>query len=340
MRNFDRTLGEIPKSILKMAVLGILVLQGLLLRSLASENLVRNPLYDAAGDDFPAEWRPQVPSQGSFASRVAHPSQPNAYCLEIKTADKGEGGVYVRQNEIAIKPGQLYLFSWHVQAPEGQAYRVYIESIPEGAFGGEWQTGNGKMQYQEQMFTFPSLGKMPYLILQIKTPGKALFGRMSITEMQEMGASGKNLVVNPDFLVDSNEDGMADFWIRRSDSAIRRIKHPEKADAFCLEISDNGEDDWGPCCIQRDLPIKEGVSYDLKLRVKGTTDTQWRGYLGLFQSGEGYGVDWKRGDDTWQTVTIPFTFKKLEKTRPYLVLQIKGEGKILVESVSIQEADK
>ena len=151
--------------------------------SWANPNLLGNHEFKTIDPkrDLPVGWTLLIPFTGE---RIAHPDNPARFALKLTASENDRHPAWM-QGGIKLKPAVNYQLTCRVRADKGNKFRVYMESNkPWKTISSSWQEATGEWQECRLNVNFDKLENLPYLVLQVQSPGTAVFADCSLSEIQ------------------------------------------------------------------------------------------------------------------------------------------------------------
>lgn len=145
-----------------------------------------------------------------------------------------------------------------------------------------------------------------------------------------------NLIVNPGFEVDADQDLVPDTW-NASVPLTVGVSEEAHSGKFSLAITGVGGE-LAPLVVQRGTPVLGGKSYKWSAWVKAPETAEFRVYTEwVTDTWHATCLPWTRGTGQWQYVTFPLKGEPDPQGGAYSVAQMKGTGTVLFDDLKIEE---
>lgn len=303
------------------------LLPGLFLTLSGAENMILNPDLDLdPRTGLPISWFLSKDAVGEAADL---PDGKKG--LRLTGSEKNKMCRWMQFLRIEI--GKTYQLKGRFKADEGTLVHVYAEcNGPWKTFGTGWRKGTGKWEtfvIRNIRFEKKDEKRSIYLICGLKNVGTAEFADLELTETD---LSAVNYVRNDDFS-ETDGKGFPKFW-RLSKGAEGDVATEPEGKCLRLKALPDNKPSHS---IQGGLDLRADVDYQLTVQVKGTQETEFRAYVEVssptFQTKS---TGWRKCTGGWETVTLRFKYSKFSG-KPYLVLNVKGKGEVLICQPRIME---
>ncbi len=150
-----------------------------------------------------------------------------------------------------------------------------------------------------------------------------------------------NAVTNPGMEADRDGDSIPDGWGARQPFSVTLTEEDARSGKYAVAITGQA-DDAMPLIIQNGIPLNKDTAYHMSTWAKtADPDVEFRMYIewsidGKWYSGMGA---WTRGTDEWQQLTVDFEPIPDPQGKAYLVLQVRGNGRVVFDDVAIRERE-
>lgn len=148
-----------------------------------------------------------------------------------------------------------------------------------------------------------------------------------------------NLLQNPSFEVDANGDSLPDGWTPQAAFVAEQTTEAAHTGKASLAIH-NEDENAAPLLVQNGIPTTGNRPHLLSTWVK--TDhpgVEYRIYVEWVVDGKFYGkvLPWTKGSGEWEQPKVEFTTSPDPKGNLYVVVQLKGKGKVWFDAVVLRE---
>ncbi|MBI3922669.1 MAG: carbohydrate binding domain-containing protein [Armatimonadetes bacterium] len=148
-----------------------------------------------------------------------------------------------------------------------------------------------------------------------------------------------NPVPNPSFEVDANGDALPDGWVPQAAFVAEQTTEVAHTGKASLAIH-NDDEKAAPLLVQNGIPTTGNRPHLLSAWVK--TDhpgVEYRIYVEWVVDGKYYGkvLPWTKGTGEWEQPKVEFTTSPDPKGNLYVVVQLKGKGKVWFDDVALKE---
>lgn len=159
------------------------------------------------------------------------------------------------------------------------------------------------------------------------------------TDLSLMREEG-NLIENPSFEVDANDDALPDRWAPQAAFVAERSAEAAHTGKSSLAIH-NEDEAAAPLLVQYGIPAADNRPHVLSAWAK--TDqpgVEYRIYAEWVVDGRFHSrvLPWAKGTGEWEQAKLSFTTSPDPQGKLYVVVQLKGKGKVWFDDVSLKES--